>query len=264
MQTVFVSSHSEESESFMRAYYSTQNQLAEHLNVRRHRVSDSASYRLLNYWEKEGLLSCERETENGWRKFSLIDLMWLQLSVQLRTLGFPIEGLKKLKSNFTDNNFRKGIESFGLLEVYTAMVVAWRVPAFFLVLPNGECLVVTSKEIKTLEQHKILTKTPYITVSINHLLSIITKKDWYAAINDTELTAEEFELLTTLRTGNYVSALIHFEKGKPDRIDLTKIESTDMRLIDLVKKHKHQKIELIAADGKVVKQKITTSKKLRK
>lgn len=49
----------------------------------------------LLYWEKEGLIHFERMSKNNYRKFTPDSIFQIELVLHLRTLGVPIETIKK-------------------------------------------------------------------------------------------------------------------------------------------------------------------------
>ncbi|RYG08330.1 MAG: MerR family transcriptional regulator, partial [Chitinophagaceae bacterium] len=64
-----------------------QNKISQVLNSTDRKTKfDSISYRELNSWEKEGLLTVQREGRE-WRKFSVIDALWVKLIKELRGFG---------------------------------------------------------------------------------------------------------------------------------------------------------------------------------
>lgn len=80
----------------------------------------SHTYRTINSWDSAGLLLKNQDRESGWRRFSLIDLLWLSIVQELRTVGFSIEKIKKVKEGLFSTHFlEKGQdESIALLEFY--------------------------------------------------------------------------------------------------------------------------------------------------
>src|SRR4051812_11956610 len=64
----------------------------------RHRVlalkKEDATYRTLSHWDSMELLECERDGEKGWRRFNLIERLWVQVIIQLRKLGLSLEKIK--------------------------------------------------------------------------------------------------------------------------------------------------------------------------
>ncbi len=53
------------------------------LNEKKYAIKDTdASYRSINHWSSLGLLDDVREDNNkGWRKFSIIDIVWLRILI---------------------------------------------------------------------------------------------------------------------------------------------------------------------------------------
>ena len=67
------------------------------------RMSDnSATYRFVNYLESIGLLPDHRaEGERGWRKFSYVDIIYLELVIALRKIGVKSDTIKLLYHIFS-------------------------------------------------------------------------------------------------------------------------------------------------------------------
>jgi len=79
--------------------------LHQYLNLSvRENGAENYSARVLNHWEKEGVLNDQREGGRGWRKYSPMDRIWIQLVQQLRAFGYPLSKIKVLKENLYDQN----------------------------------------------------------------------------------------------------------------------------------------------------------------
>ncbi|WP_303404665.1 MerR family transcriptional regulator [Zobellia sp. 1_MG-2023] len=64
------------------------------------------SYRLINHYDKMGLIEDKRESQKEWRKFNGFDLIWLNIIEELRNIGISIDNLKLLKENiFNSGNY---------------------------------------------------------------------------------------------------------------------------------------------------------------
>lgn len=58
-------------------------------------VIGDLTYRKINDWDSKSLISCSRENEDaGWRKFSVIDLVKLNIISHLKKFGFTTESIK--------------------------------------------------------------------------------------------------------------------------------------------------------------------------
>lgn len=74
--------------------------ICELLNGGRYSVKNGPfSYRVINHYEKKGLLINYREKEGSWRQFNGYDLIWLFVLNELRNFGLPITVLQKLHGN---------------------------------------------------------------------------------------------------------------------------------------------------------------------
>jgi DNA-binding transcriptional MerR regulator len=79
--------------------------LHQYLNLAvRENGAENYSARVLNHWEKEGVLNDLREGGRGWRKYSPMDRIWIQLVQRLRAFGYPLSRIKVLKENLYDQN----------------------------------------------------------------------------------------------------------------------------------------------------------------
>jgi DNA-binding transcriptional MerR regulator len=56
------------------------------------------AYKNLKDWDDEGLLFAKREDKASWRKYSLIDLLWIKIIDEFRLVGTPRALIKKLKA----------------------------------------------------------------------------------------------------------------------------------------------------------------------
>ena len=79
-------------------YYESESgqKISEWLNDKRHRLeAGTVSYRVINHWENMGLLSGFRSSGKGWRKYSIVDRVYIEVVIALRRLGFPLEKIRR-------------------------------------------------------------------------------------------------------------------------------------------------------------------------
>lgn len=73
---------------------------------------ENISSRVLNHWEKEKLMLSHRKT-SGWRSYSIEETVWLMIVNELRTMGTPIELIRKLKTHLQKEfSFEDSFEEF--------------------------------------------------------------------------------------------------------------------------------------------------------
>jgi DNA-binding transcriptional MerR regulator len=264
MGNKIIAYQSKETQQFEKNYLNKTNELSAKLNDKSKRISaEDVSYRIVNYWEKEGLLISDRVDGKGWRKYSLLDILWLQLLVELRKFGYPVESLKKLKEKMTEVHPLKKTEAFVNLEVYAAMAITNRVACWLHVLPNGNSFLTTQKERQALENAGIFYNNSAINISLNYTLSQITKKD-FSPIDQTEVIYDdEFELLSLMRLIDCTSFTVHFKNGKAERFEAVEYLANTAKISDLLRQTPYQRIELLQQDGGITQVKRTITKKIK-
>ncbi|HWZ21060.1 MAG TPA: MerR family transcriptional regulator [Cytophagaceae bacterium] len=56
------------------------------------------SQRVVMHWDNYGLLNIKRDNNDEWRKFNFVDYVWIHIIQELRTMGVPLEIIKKSKA----------------------------------------------------------------------------------------------------------------------------------------------------------------------
>lgn len=82
----------------------TRKKLGSSWSVPKARMSDNiGSYRFVNYLASSGLISDHREEDGkGWRKFSYVDLVYLELIIALRKLGVKADTIRYFYKTFSE------------------------------------------------------------------------------------------------------------------------------------------------------------------
>lgn len=246
-------------------YFTEDNsQLFDIINEKKHRLEKSHfTSRILNHWEKEGLINDKRPSGKGWRMYSMMDMIWLNIISELRSFGYPLNKIKKVKESLIEL-FPKHKEKHELpyLEVYVALALTKRDAAYLLVFENGEALPAKHDEI--VSALKLQTIGNHLKISINDILQKLFPKKDLSPIHESSLTLskDEFELMFLVRTGNYESINIKRKNGKIEMLEATESIETDKRITEILQKGDYQNIEIKQANGKVVCIKRTIKKKL--
>ena len=223
--------------------------------------SENLSYRIINHWEKEGLISDIRPSGKGWRKYSLIDRVWLEVIVELRKFGYPLERIKQVKENL-ERSETETSSSMPLLETHFALAFFPKEPCYLLVFPNGEVLLAILSEYNLSDEIGLIES--HIKINLNRLIQKIfpnmdLKPKYKSSL---ELSPEEIELMFFVRMGNYESITVKRRDGKIDYIEATETLSADARLTEIIKEQDYQDIEIKTAEGKTVCVKRTIKKKV--
>ncbi len=231
-------------------------------NVKRRRISEEfISYRLINHWENEGLISNLRNEEGGgWRKYSYMDIIWLLIMKELRNFGYGLTEIKNVK-----NTLITGLNKceYGELEFYAALCLTRRVPINVLAFSNNTAEVGTYYEIIDTFKNKGLLN--HISINLNSILMVLfPSEDLTPRFNDfIEFTNKEVQILESIRMENIDSLAIEYLNGEPDRIKISKSESPDIKVANLIIKDAYQSITTEIHNGKVKVHKRLIKKKLK-
>jgi DNA-binding transcriptional MerR regulator len=77
--------------------------LSEEIKVRRFTIKDvGVAYRSISHWDSQELL-IGKYSEGKWRKFDLVEFVWLKMIIKLREFNVSIEKIKWIKKNLIQN-----------------------------------------------------------------------------------------------------------------------------------------------------------------
>src|SRR5258705_3976650 len=112
------------------------NKISQVLNSRERKINlETITYRQLNSWDSEGLLTIPRENRE-WRRFSIMDAIWVKIIHELREFGFPIEKIKKVKESLSVLSAKCKVP-MPFLEFYSAFAIGNKMPVMLLVFRDG-------------------------------------------------------------------------------------------------------------------------------
>lgn len=230
------------------------------LHSREHIVRDGVSCRVVNHWESQGLLECERNNESGWRKFNLIEYVWFRIVQKLREFGLPLTKIEKIKAYYFEFNE----QPISMAAYYFIAARAARQPVFFVVLLNED----QAEFLDYYEFHvamRLHLLGNYISVNINDILNQIFK--YKSEPNYPLMQAVSPNLsaaLDVLEDEDYDTATIH-KKGKSiQKVELNK--HCDHKMSDQSILEDYDDVDLIKKrrKGKVISKKRTVIKTIEK
>lgn len=231
-------------------------------NKERNIKFETISYRELNSWEKAGLLTVEREGRE-WRRFSIIDAIWVKLLKELREFGLSWKQLKVTKESLEFESEKCGVQ-MPMLEFYTAFVIAQRMPVLLLVFQSGIAIPVSFTQYKMAKE--TLGLDSHVQISLNNIVQgLVPEVDLKPVYNsDLPLDLDEMELLAFLRMESFEKVEIFFKDGQMKTVEgMQRLDAT-MIVGEAIKEHKYQKIEVVVEDGKKVSLRRTLKKQLNK
>lgn len=208
------------------------------------------STRVAIHWEEEGVIDDEREEGKGWRRYSLLGLIWLQAVSKLRKFGYPMNLLTEAKKSLdgmfygsTENNQR-----VSLLEYYVVRALL-RERVYLLAFEDGTIEIASESEctntLFALEDHIRIGFNPIVQrlFPTMELTPMVSPK--------VSLQDKEAEILIRLRTGNISEMNIQLKDGDVKTLKITE-EVTEKKLFKLLREHPYQDINMIQRDRKVI------------
>lgn len=130
------------------------------------------SYRTLHHWDSVGLIECGRESsKSGWRKFNLVEALWLHVIIKFRDMGVSLEKIGEAKTIFFE---KIGNLNLKFIDYYLVGVLYFKTPTFF-VMPSDEVPAFLSYDEMTQAMEAGLLNNA-ILIHLNPLLNKIFKK----------------------------------------------------------------------------------------
>lgn len=217
------------------------------LTERKFTIKDTDStYRVINHWASLGLLEDSRiDPTKGWRKFSLVDMVWLKVLVELRSFGVSLEkikvGYEAIKSKMT------------ILECGVALCMM-RKGINLIVFSDGYIEVIPRSAIMENESIGYFKETAYLVISLNNCLSrILHNRDYSPTLDTFELSKKEIAVLAELRAGEYDEITVKMKNGDVDRIDTKAKHIGEIgKLSDILNKVAFGEFRISKEDGKIV------------
>lgn len=213
--------------------------------------TDVASYRQINSWDQYGLLDVIAREGSEWRKYSVMDALWLNIIYELRLLGYTVDQIRLVKESLSENS-KVAKVSMPLLEYCTMLALYGRMPVLLMVFSDGSAMPIPYEEYKM----NIITHglKNHIHIDINEILQrFFPEMDIRPAYPlEFYLTYEEAELLSFIREGEYERVEVRFKNKKMEIIEAVERLDVSKRMVDILKEQKYQSIEVIKKDDVIV------------
>lgn len=228
------------------------NRISEVLNNKERNIKfESISYRQLNSWDKVGLLTAGREGRE-WRKFSIMDAIWVKIIQEMRDFGMSWEKIANAKKSLEYENNLYNVP-MPILEFYTAFAIGNKMPVLILVFKDGLCVPANFTQYKIAREFSKVDN--HLQINLNIIL-----QDFFPEVDlkplskiEANIALDEMELLAFIRIGEYEKIEILFNNGKMQTVEGMQRIDANQILSDVINEHKFQKIEIVVADGKKVK-----------
>lgn len=238
------------------------NRISQILNSKERNVKfKNVTYRQLNSWEKEGLLTTERE-DRTWRRFSIMDAIWVKLIQELREFGMGWEQIKVAKQSLEWETEVYKVP-MPILEFYTAFAIGSKMPVLLLVFKDGLCVPANLTQYKVAREFSEVEN--HLQINLNDILQgffpNVDLKPKYKP--EVPVSLNEMELLAYLRIGDFEKVTLKFNGGEMEKFEGVQRLKVKRRVEEIIREHRYQDIELKVEDGgvtaifKTIKKKFT-------
>lgn len=185
------------------------NNLANYLTEKKFTIKDTDStYRVINHWSSLGLFDDSRFENKGWRKFSLVDMVWLKVLIELRKFGLSLD---KLKISYESIKSKTAIFEFSILSCLM------RNAMYVIVFSDGHTEIAPRNAVSFSEAGSYLNETSYLTVNLNCCLErIFPGKSYSDQLCAFELSKQETRILEELRLKQPEKITVKMKNGSPD------------------------------------------------
>lgn len=177
------------------------NEIHSFFNSKQYQISNKEfSYRIINHWEKNNLITSSRREGSGWRKYSIMDKIWLYIIREMRNFEISLKMIQKVKSSLTQK--KKDAIFFPLLEYYIAQAMLNR-PVFLMIFTNGQAHPVTEREFQM--NRELSSSHNHLQINLNQIVQKIFP--WMdLKVNykgNSDLNFEEKRAILLLKMGNF-------------------------------------------------------------
>lgn len=227
-------------------------------NDKVYKVADTkVSYRTINSWEGANLLLGGQNKGAKWRKFSLIEVMWLQIIRELRELGFSTKKILVLKNSLFQIRKEYGDLDTATFGVYLFSINAKR---DVLIVVDNEGVGDFAIDIEyELSQRTDTFPNTHIVLNLNKIYAGFADLPEYRKRNQDFYIYDnkQLQILNAIYNDPLVKEIIIKPKdGKMDKLDFKRRTSNPKDVVefvnDAIKKGERREITIKIEPQKVV------------
>ena len=233
---------------------------AQIFNDKIHRIPENKlTYRTLNHWASNDLISDNRPKGEGWHKFSLSEITWILIMKELRRFNFPLSKIRKVKESLAQYKDLKGISETPYLDFHCLYAFYTKTPISLYVFTDGEAILSNSSVIILNKQFFGLDN--YIEIDLNRLLAeVFPKKDMQAKYGNLIYCSDkELNVLEKLKADSLQSLNITLKDGQPFLIEKTQLRSAEKGINP---SFQYGRIEAMLHEGKLTGYKETIKERI--
>jgi hypothetical protein len=223
------------------------------LNTERYRLPDSISSRVINHWEKEGIVRDPRTKTEGWRRYSLMDIIWLRMIEQSRTFNLGIPALRQMYESAIVTADTLDHSRYPLLELHVANWLGTQAPFSAIVTGKGKLYIAFDSIISA--QSSMGAMPTHLCIPVHRILRSLLPKAPRKKASVRNALDEVFQF-------DFDSATIHKKNGKPYKVELQQSTRDKEVFESWLGTEPYQSTTVQEIDGRRIHFKRTISKRL--
>lgn len=214
------------------------------------------SYRVINHWDSLGLIDCERTSSNSWRRFNLIEALWMSVVRRFRKMEVSLGKISQVKPYFfeiLDPNCSITIVDFYIMSAYLQAK-----PVFFITLLDGQSEFLFFEEYKFAMSTNLLDSC--IITHLNPLLKeLLPEKNIRSDFSQDHRYSSSIrqDLLHIVEKEDFDLLKIVKRKGEIKEMHIEKTFPGSIKEHDLKQGHKNVSIENHHENGSIKSRKRT-------
>ena len=195
------------------------------VNERRFSAGETdITYRMIGHWDESNLLPEGLRENAGWRKFTLVERIWIQIIKHLREFGLSLDKIALARECIMEWN--KKTDTYDMFEYY--IFKSWKstLDPYIIVIADGHADIATLPEIKSLQN--MIGCRDMLLISLAAIIeelgvSVEEKRNLF------NLPDDYIAILSEIQSGNDGDLKIKVKSGKIKEIETTSsIENPDL------------------------------------
>lgn len=237
-------------------------------------VFNEITYRKLNDWDEKGLLNCNRENnEKGWRRFSIRDIVRMNIIQDLKNYGFNNDKIVKT----LDNVFEEVSSEFkyNFFEYFFSLYFAQGVKIVLVVKNDGSSILISELNLIKMLGANLNDGNPILILPFyKYLASIgemflgeetaLDKRFTALGLICTPLNERYKKVIEIIEDKNYSEIQIH-KKGEEFIVKATGLKNNDVsknEIIRLLEENQFLDMNIKQRNGDILSLSITDLKKI--
>ncbi len=222
--------------------------------------TDDITHRTINHWDTIGLISDDRKDKQKWRKFNVLELVWIHIIKELRKFDFSNKKILNVKKSLI--GLKANNNNYPLFEYYLSVALLQKIPVNLIVFYDGICEIATKSEFET-SRYFIGIEENFINIDINKILQeIFYDKDLNPKYNFIELSKKELKIIERIREGRYKNIEIKLKDGEIKTLRSTETIKNREKIVNIIQQDEYQTIKINTEKGKSVSIDRTKKEKL--